>query len=149
MVEKDPISMAKTCIQCGKKMGMFQKAVDGIYCSLECSSAAQKEIAETERRAAVQRAEQEKVAASRAAADAAKRAEEQALAKALTGCPKCGAAWKFQPRAGEPGYAGQCPKCGLAATFLGVEKCPSCDGMTLLVESATTSRCPRCKYRQG
>ena len=37
--------MAKTCIQCGAKMGMFQKPVEGIYCSLECSAKAQKELA--------------------------------------------------------------------------------------------------------
>lgn len=141
--------MAKTCIQCGKKIGMFQKAVDGIYCSLECSAAAQQEIAETDRQASIQRAEQEKRAAERAAESAAKLAEQQALAKALAGCPKCGSAWAIRPRTGEAGYAGQCSKCGLDTSFLGVEKCPSCDGMTLLTESATSARCPRCKYRRG
>ena len=141
--------MAKTCIQCGKKIGMFQKAVDGIYCSLDCSAAAQKQIAETERKAVIQRAENLRLADEKAKQDAARRAEQQADLKRRGQCPKCGAPWKFGPEgAAGDSFAGACPKCSFSATFKSIDKCPSCDGMTLVVESDTVARCPRCKYRR-
>ena len=141
--------MAKTCIQCGKKMGMFQKAVDGIYCSLPCSAAAQKEIVETERKAAVVRGENLRLAEEKAKDEAARRAEEQATAKRRGLCPKCGAPWNYVPKGGADGLdSGSCPKCAFSASFKAIDKCPSCDGMTLVVESDATARCPRCKYRR-
>jgi nucleoid-associated protein YgaU len=141
--------MAKTCIQCGTKIGMFQKAVDGIYCSLECSAKAQKEIAEAEAKRTVQRAEAEKRAAEEAKAAAVRKADEKAAAKTRGLCPKCGAPWTYQPAPDASGmYAGNCTRCAYSVTFLDVEKCPSCSGMSLVVESATSARCPRCKYRR-
>jgi hypothetical protein len=141
--------MGKTCIQCGKKLGMFQKPVDEIYCSLACSAAAQDQIAETERKAALVRAENLRVAEEKAKEEAARRAQEQATAKRRTLCPKCGAPWNVVPKGGAGGAdAGSCPKCAFSASFQAIDKCPSCDGMTLVVESDAVARCPRCKYRR-
>jgi len=141
--------MGKTCIQCGKKIGVFQKAVDGIYCSLECSAAAQRQIAETERKAAEQRVVQERIAAEQAEEAAARRAEQQADAKARSTCPKCGAPWSYSPGAGPAGQdTGSCSRCGFSASFVAIDKCPSCGGTTLVVESTTSARCPRCKSRR-
>jgi hypothetical protein len=141
--------MGKTCIQCGTKIGMFQKAVDGIYCSLECSAKAQKELAEAEAKAQVARAEAHKRAAEQAKVAAERQADEQAAAKTRSLCPKCGAPWICQPKAG-PGGAnvGNCTRCAYSVSFIDIQKCPSCSGMSLVVESATNARCPRCKYRR-
>jgi hypothetical protein len=141
--------MGKTCIQCGTKIGVFQKAVDGIYCSLECSAKAQKEMAEAEAQRQVQRAEAQKRAAEEAKVAAARKADEQAATKTRGLCPKCGAPWTYQPKAGVAGvYAGTCTRCAYSVNFVDIEKCPSCSGMSLVVESATSARCPRCKYRR-
>ena len=141
--------MAKTCIQCGTKIGMFQKAVDGLYCSLECAAKGQKELAEVEAKAVVQRAEAHKRAAEQAKAAAERRADEQAAAKTLSMCPKCGAPWSYRPQGGVDGaHAGSCSRCSYSVSFTDIQKCPSCGGMSLVVESASSARCPRCKYRR-
>jgi sRNA-binding protein len=141
--------MAKTCIQCGAKMGMFQKPVEGIYCSLECAAKAQKELAETEAKTKVQREEAHKRATEEAKIAAVRRAEEQAAAKTRTLCPKCGAPWTCKPKGGPEGTdAGNCPRCAYSVNFIDIQKCPSCSGMSLVVESPTIARCPRCKYRK-
>jgi membrane protease subunit (stomatin/prohibitin family) len=138
--------MAKTCIQCGKKIGMFQKAVDGIYCSLDCQAVAQAEIVKAEQVAAVQRAEAQKQAEAAAEQAAAQYAEEQAAAKLLQTCPKCGVAWSYAPG---PPHRGRCDSCGFSAEFTAIEACPSCSGTHFVVASDGTGRCPRCKYRSG
>ena len=141
--------MAKTCIQCGAKIGMFQKAVDGIYCSLDCSAKAQKEMAAAEAKAVVVRAEAHRRADQEAKDAAARRAEEQAAVKTRATCPKCGAAWTYKFKGGADGKdTGSCPRCAFAASFIDIERCPSCGGTTLVVESASSARCPRCKYRR-
>jgi hypothetical protein len=141
--------MAKTCIQCNTKIGMFQKAVDGIYCSLECSAKAQKEMAEAESKAQVVRAEALRRAEREAKEAAERKVEAQAAAKTLTLCPKCGGPWSHQPTGGADGkHAGSCPRCAYSVRFIDIEKCPSCSGMSLVVESAASARCPRCKYRR-
>jgi ribosomal protein S27AE len=140
--------MGKTCIQCGAKIGFFQKPVDGIYCSMQCSSAAQTEIAQTEKKAAVVRAEQERTAAVVAEQKEARLAGEQAKERQLVTCPKCGQGWAVGADAA--GLArGECKKCGYSTTFVDITTCPSCNGDTLVMESPGVGRCPRCKYRQG
>jgi len=140
--------MSKTCIQCGKKLGFFQKSVDEIYCSMECSAAAQREIAQTEQKAAVARAEQERTVAVRAEKDAAQRADDQAKARRRASCPKCGHDWSVMAGSGTTSR-GECKNCGFAASFVDITSCPSCNGDTLVIESGALARCPRCKYRQG
>lgn len=141
--------MGKSCIQCGKKIGMFQKAVDEIYCSLDCAAVAQKEIAEKDRQAQVQRVEAQRLADEQAEQDEARRVEELAAEKLLRTCPKCGSDWAFRP-ATDPGgvNAGQCSSCAFTAEFTAIEKCPSCAGVTLVQTPTEGAYCPRCKYRQ-
>lgn len=136
--------MAKVCVQCDKKIGLFKSPIDGIYCSYECRDAARKEIEDNEKRvadaaAAKQRAAKE--AEERAAAEAA---QAQADAALKSSCPKCGNAWNYV--AGSPD-TGNCDKCGFSAEFTAIEKCPTCTFMSLVV-SGNEARCPRCKYRR-
>jgi len=140
--------MAKTCIQCGKKIGMFQKAIDGIYCSLECQGQAQMQIVETERKAAEARAEAQRQAEQAAEQAAVQQAADEAAAKLLRTCPKCGAAWQYAAGAGAGGLdAGRCDKCGFTAQFKRIDSCPSCSGETLVVAADDSGHCPRCYYR--
>ncbi|GMV13436.1 MAG: hypothetical protein KJ015_33825 [Myxococcales bacterium] len=141
--------MAKVCVQCDKKIGMFSSAIEGVYCSYECRDQSRKAIAENERRSQDRIVEAEKAARDAAAAAAAAEAAASAAAARLRACPKCGAEWRFvHDGAGAGLHRGECGKCGLAATFKDIEKCPTCTGMSLLVE-ATGSRCPRCKFRRA
>ena len=138
--------MSKTCIQCGKKIGLFQKAVEGIYCSLDCQGTAQTEIVKAEQARAVQRVEADKQAAADAEEAAAKYAEEQAAQKLLETCPKCGAACAFAPG---PPHRGKCSAFGFSAEFGAIDTCPGCSGKTLVVAPDGSSRCPRCKHRSN
>jgi hypothetical protein len=141
--------MAKLCVQCEKKIGLFKTAIDGIYCSYACRDASRKDIVDSSRRVSEAQLEAERAAqtAQAQAAEVAKR--EQADAALRRTCPKCGAAWSYAPGAGGAGLdAGKCDKCGLAAEFSTIEKCPTCTGMSLIVE-AQGARCPRCKFRRS
>jgi hypothetical protein len=138
--------MAKTCIQCGKKIGLFTKAVEGIYCSLDCQGTAQAEIVEAEAAASVQRAEAQKQAEADAEKAQAEYAERQAAAQLLQTCPKCGATWAY---AAGPPQQGSCSACGFSTEFTAIEACPSCSGKTLVLAPDGSKRCPRCKYRSG
>jgi ribosomal protein S27AE len=139
--------MAKICVQCEKKIGLFKTAIDGVYCSYACRDASRKDIADSTRRAS-----EAKVAAEVAAREAATQAAEesrraQADAALKRTCPKCGAGWDYA--AGADGLdTGRCGKCGLTAEFRAIEKCPTCTGMSLIVE-AKGARCPRCKFRRS
>jgi hypothetical protein len=137
--------MAKVCIQCDKKIGLFKSPIDGIYCSYACRDAARKEIEDNQKRAARVAAEAERTA-KQAEADAAVEAARALADAALrSACPKCGAAWKFV--AGSPD-SGSCDKCNFSAEFTAIEKCPNCTAMSLVVGSSG-ARCPRCKFRRA
>jgi hypothetical protein len=137
--------MAKVCIQCDKKLGMFQKPVDSVYCSTTCRDAAKAQIVEHERISAerVQEAErisQELVQKQAAqAADAARRGT----------CPKCSKAWTYVAGGGPGGsHRGDCPACGFSATFVEIETCKTCRGFSMIMETEKTGRCPRCKSKR-
>lgn len=141
--------MAKVCVQCDKKMGLFSKTIDGVFCSYECRTASREAIAANERRAQDRKVEAEHAARDAAAATAAADAEAKAAAARLRTCPKCSAEWRFVASGGEGGaHRGECPKCGFAASFSDIERCPTCTSVSLLVE-ATGARCPRCKHRES
>jgi hypothetical protein len=139
--------MAKICVQCEKKIGLFKSPIDGIYCTYSCREAARKDIAESERRAAERKIEEERAAkeAEARAAEAAKRAKAEPTVENT--CPKCGPSWKHTDRPGG-GYHGKCDRCGLSADFDAIEKCPTGTGMSLLVQ-VDAARCPRCKFRRS
>jgi hypothetical protein len=141
--------VAKVCVQCDKKIGLFHKAIDEIYCSYTCRDAGRNDIVENERRSTERLAEAEQLAkqAKLATEAAAAKAKADALVK-LT-CPKCSAAWRYV-EAGEGGslHSGACEKCGLSVQFSAIERCPTCTCMSLVVE-ADRARCPRCKYRRA
>ncbi len=135
--------MAKTCVQCGAKIGFFQKAVDGVYCSADCSATAQQEMADNQRKADELRAEAEREAANQAA-------EEQAERERYQACPKCGKPWQLERAAAAGGaHAGQCASCGFSAELVGVEPCPSCRSLSFVIGADGSARCPRCKHRRG
>jgi hypothetical protein len=140
--------MAKVCVQCDKKLGLFKKAIDGIYCSYECRDAGRQDIVDNERRSG-----EMKIQAAREEAEAAERARETAEREAAAAavkstCPKCGRDWSLSPGAADGLDRGHCTFCGLTAEFSGIEECPTCKGISLLVE-ASGARCPRCKFRRG
>ncbi len=137
--------MAKLCVQCESKIGLFKKPIDGIYCSYACRDAARKDIAENQQRAAERAAEAERAAQAAQVQAAAQAAQAKVDDKLKHTCPKCGAAWKYT--AGPP-ESGACDKCSFTSTFTGIEKCPTCTCMSLVV-SAEGARCPRCKYRRS
>lgn len=136
--------MAKVCVQCEKKIGLFKSAIDEIYCSYACRDAARKDIADNQQRAKERAAEAERAAQQAAAEAKAQAAQAKAEDAVKHTCPKCGAAWKYT--AGPP-ESGACDKCGFSSEFTGIEKCPTCTGMSLVV-SAAGARCPRCKFRR-
>ncbi len=137
--------MAKVCIQCDKKIGLFQKPLDGIYCSETCRDAAKAQIVEHERRSAELVVESQRAAEQQARQSAAAEAE----ASRRQSCAKCGKPWTYVQGGGPEGTnSGQCPTCGFSATFIDIETCPTCTGFSLLVAADKTARCPRCKWRR-
>ena len=140
--------MATHCVQCDKKIGLFKKPVEGIYCTYDCRNAAR---AEEERR----RTE----AAGRARAEADRREEEaeqrrhsevvhRERVERHSACPKCGEAWAVIPGAGALGHDhGECKRCGFKADYLSVEACPHCRCQSLVIAANGEGRCPRCKTR--
>src|SRR5262245_38189013 len=141
--------MAKFCVHCEKKIGMFATAIEGIYCSYECRDAVKRDIAENQRRAAerqVESARAEELAKQRAAQDAVKARADAAMRNS---CPKCGANWRFTPRPAPDALdGGACDRCSFTAEFSAIEKCPTCTCMSLIVNKEG-ARCPRCKYRRA
>ncbi len=140
--------MAKVCVQCDKKIGLFKSAVDGIYCSTACRDAGQASIAQAEQRAEEQAAESVR-ASQREQTLAAEAAEKaRAVAEFANSCPKCRSPWSVVPGGGTGGlHAGKCSKCSLDVEFSNIEPCPSCRQVSLIVE-ADGARCPTCKYRR-
>jgi len=140
--------MAKICVQCEKKIGLFKTPIDGIYCSYECRDAGRRDIVANEKRAAeekVRQAESQRAADLVAATEAAASKAQDTVKRT---CPKCGAPWRYAAGGGPAGLdAGECGKCGFSAAFSAIEKCPSCTSMSLIVE-AQGARCPRCKFRR-
>lgn len=139
--------MAKVCIQCDKKIGLFSSAIEGVYCSAQCRDASRRAIEDNERRSHDRIVEAEKAARDAAAAAAAADAAAKAAAARLACCPKCGAAWRVEPGPSEGSRRGDCAKCGLAVVFKDIEKCPTCTQTSLIVEESG-ARCPRCKFRR-
>lgn len=141
--------MAKICVQCEKKIGLFKTAIDGVFCSYACRDASRKDIADSTRRAGEAKLAAEVAARESQARAAEHAARETADARLKRTCPKCGAAWDYSEGIGAGGLdAGRCGKCGLATEFRAIEKCPTCTGMSLIVEAAG-ARCPRCKFRRS
>lgn len=138
--------MARVCIQCDKSIGFFKKAIDGVFCSYECRTAARDDIAKNEERAkqAAVEAEHHKLEEERAAADRVKKAA--AAEKLKNTCPKCGQPWQVTAGEGEA-FSGSC-RCGFNAELVGVESCPTCRGESLVVYENGEARCPRCKHRR-
>jgi hypothetical protein len=139
--------MAKECLQCGKKIGFFQTAVEKVYCSEDCAEAARKEMARQQREADSARDEAKRRAAEEAehklAEDKAVRAHEQRLRT----CPKCSKPWRHTPAAEEGGaQTGSCAACGFTAEFVAIEPCPNCRATSLVVAPTGSARCPRCKH---
>jgi hypothetical protein len=141
--------MAKVCIQCEKKIGFFQTPIDGVYCSYKCRDAARREIAENDRRSQ-ERMSAARVRAEEEARESQRRAElEQAHARVLASCPKCGSEWAYVHSGGPGGaHTGDCARCGFSADFTAIEKCPVCTAASLVVAPDGDARCPRCKYRR-
>lgn len=137
--------MAKVCVQCEKKIGLFKSPIDGIYCSYACRDAAKKDIEENQKRAAARAAEAERAAEAAKAQAAVEAAQAKADDAVKHTCPKCGAAWKYS--AGPP-ESGACSKCSFTTEFTNIEKCPTCTCMSLVV-STEGARCPRCKFRRS
>jgi hypothetical protein len=141
--------VAKLCVQCDKKIGLFQKAIEEIYCSYTCRDAGRQEIAEHERRSTDRIAEAEQLAARATAEAAAAAAKAKAEALVETSCPKCSAPWRHVESGGKDGrHSGACDKCGFAVEFQAIERCPTCTCMSLVIE-VDRARCPRCKYRRA
>ncbi len=139
--------MAKECVRCGKKIGFFKKAVDGAFCSDECSEEADKENAAQQAQADALRDEAKQRAAQEAEHDKARKQEAAQQDKQRNTCPKCGQGWQYTPAATEGGpQKGQCAACGLQAEFTAIEACPTCRAEALLISPNGSKRCPRCKY---
>ena len=83
--------MARICVQCDKKIGLFKTPIEEIYCYNTCRDAARHDIAENERRSAERKVQEEHAAqvAEERAAEAVANARADAALKAT--CPKCGA----------------------------------------------------------
>jgi len=141
--------MAKVCVQCDKKIGLFKSPVEGIYCSVECRDAAKRDIEENQRLAA-ERIQAEEAAAREAEAQAAAEAERISIEMtAKSHCPKCGTEWKLELRTDPEGEdKGECGKCGYSAAFTHIEKCPTCRTMSMVI-SSEGGRCPKCKGRKS
>jgi hypothetical protein len=135
--------MAKVCIQCDKKLGMFQKPVDGIYCSVACRDGAKAQIVENERRS------QERIVEAERASQ--RHVQEQAVAAAqaarLGTCPKCSKQWSVTDVGGSE-HKGECPSCSFSASFVDIEHCKTCRGPSMIVAADGSGKCPRCKSRK-
>lgn len=135
--------MAKVCIQCDKKLGMFQKPIDGIYCSDTCRDAAKAQIVDNERRSQERIVEAERISQELVH----KQAAAVATAAKLATCPKCTKPWKMS-EAGGKNHKGECSQCGFSITFADVENCPTCRGPSMVVDADGSGKCPRCKSRR-
>jgi len=142
------------CLQCDKKIGWLKKPVDGSYCSDECRDVAMEELRVREEEA-FSRLRTDAFARERERLEveaAMLRAQSEVVRRPTlahdSACPKCAAPWKHVHGGGKLGRdRGECPSCGLQAEFLGIEQCPNCRCISLLVESQDDARCPRCKSR--
>ena len=139
--------MAKECVRCGKKIGFFSKAIDGAYCSEDCSEQAEKEQAAQQAQADALRDEAKRRDAEEAERELAAEKAAAALDKQRNTCPKCGKGWQHTPAAEEGGaQSGECSACGLKAEFTAIEACPNCRAEALLLSPDGSKRCPRCKF---
>ena len=136
------------CVHCEKKIGLFKKPIEGIYCSADCSNAARVEQARQAKEAEQRALEQARLDSE---ADG-ERAHSGVIAKAarelLGQCPKCSHDWKYVPGAGSAGLdVGECGHCGFTAEFLAIEACENCRTPSMVVRSEHDARCPKCKSR--
>lgn len=133
--------MAKVCIQCDKKLGMFSKPIDGIYCSEACQNAAKAQIVENERRS-----QERVVEAERISQEIVQKQAAAVVAAAKIGtCPKCGKPWTVTGAGKE--HKGEC-SCGFSAAFADIENCSTCRGPSMIIAADGTGKCPRCKSRR-
>jgi predicted RNA-binding Zn-ribbon protein involved in translation (DUF1610 family) len=140
--------MATQCVQCNKKVGLFKKPIEGIYCSYDCRNAAREEVdrrraeAAERARAEIERVEEETEQRRNSEIIQRQRLEDHSA------CPKCGEAWAARIGAGSLGQdQGECRRCGFKAEFVQVEACPHCRCQSLVVSANGEGRCPRCKTR--
>jgi predicted Zn-ribbon and HTH transcriptional regulator len=142
------------CLQCDKKIGWLKKPVDGSYCSEECRAAAMEEMRWREQET-LARLEAEELSRERERLEieaAMLRQQSEVVRRPSlaqnSDCPKCSAPWRHVHGGGKLGRdRGECSSCGFQAEFLGIEQCPNCRCISLLVESQDDARCPRCKSR--
>jgi hypothetical protein len=148
------------CLHCGGKIGWLKKAIDDVYCSVECREEA---IEEMLRRRHEDALRTEALIEAEAAEERNRERERLETAAAhLRGvsdvvrrpsigqepCPKCAAPWNHMHGAGALGRSlGECGHCGFRAEFLSIDACPNCRCHSLIVESPDDARCPRCKSR--
>ena len=142
------------CLQCDKKIGWLKKPIDGSYCSDACRDAALEELRQLEQ-SRLARIEADAFVRERERLEveaAMLRAQSEIVRRPTlahdSACPKCGAPWKHVHGGGSLGRdRGDCSSCGFQAEFIGIEQCPNCRCVSLLVESQDDARCPRCKSR--
>lgn len=135
------------CLQCDQKIGMFKRAIEGVYCSYGCRDAARAARREAEERHSQAVVTQQTLEPQ----PEAPRMQSQVVAKgpvpAYTECPKCSSEWSYEAGAGALGlHHGECNRCGYRADFLTIDVCPNCRCRSL-VGQTDEARCPRCKTR--
>lgn len=139
--------MAKECVQCGKKIGFFTKAVEKVYCSEDCAEVAHKEMARQQQEADVLRDEARRQEAEEAERQLAEERVAREHDQLLRTCPKCAKPWQYTAAAEDGGpHAGSCSACGFSSEFVRIEACPNCRTTSLMVAPNGAARCPRCKY---
>ncbi|RLB57665.1 MAG: hypothetical protein DRI90_17750 [Deltaproteobacteria bacterium] len=139
--------MAKECVGCGKKIGFFKKAFEGVYCSEECAEKSQQEMAAQQQQADALRDEAKQRSAAEAEQEQAEKKAAAKLEQQRNTCPKCGQAWQYTPASEAGGVqTGHCSACGLKAEFTAIEPCPNCRAEAFLITPDGPNRCPRCKH---
>ncbi|HVU00834.1 MAG TPA: hypothetical protein VHE30_03750 [Polyangiaceae bacterium] len=150
----------RRCIHCDRRLHLFSRRVDELYCSEECREAELEEAREREwERALAEEAEYERFEAMLRAeererleyAAACLREKSDVILRPdleQVPCPKCGAGFRLSRGGGSFGRdRGECPGCHFQADFLAIEECPNCRCTSLVVETLDDARCPRCKSR--
>jgi hypothetical protein len=140
--------MGISCVQCERKIGLFKRPVDGLYCSPMCRDAAEAAERENSARAIP---DVEPLLDSAPLPSVASAPVSAVVPLGGTGhdsCPKCSASWAVQLGVGTMGrHAGACRRCGFSVEFFAIQACPNCRCSSLVVNDARDARCPRCKAR--
>jgi hypothetical protein len=138
------------CAWCNRNFDSTVAGEHGVYCSTECHSESVLHLLRRERHSIARHdsflraAERFRLENEAARLRSARRAAESKGKHAH--CPKCSAEWCCSAVSGAPArHRGECSHCGFAAEFVAIEQCPHCEDHSLLIVSADTARCPRCK----